>query len=140
MQAEGYFRTQFRRKPVSKNKAALGYSIFLRVIFTQNQGDALFHKIKSRFHTRSVTHHRKTTRLTISSQQYIALLVAYFQQFSLFGRKKIAQHRWIRLYNCRKTRPKLPPESSLEYRRFVRLIYSVNFCQNRSPRWEPPHF
>ena len=107
MQVEGYFRTQFRRKSVSKNKAALGYSIFLRIILTQNQG---------------VTHPRKTTRLTISSQQDIALLVAYFQQFCLFGRKKIAQHRWIRLYNCRKTRPKLPPESSLDYRRFVRLI------------------
>lgn len=128
MQAEGYFRAHLRRR-----KNTLGYTLFLRIILTQNDGEYVFSQLKECVGGGCISKDQRTTRFTISSKSGIRQCLSYFAQFPMRGRKRIAQDRWYRAYRFRERRYVLPEEGTLAYRRFLRQVTAVNRCQKRSP-------
>lgn len=120
-EAEGTFRCQFYSRPKLKR----GYSVALGLEIRQNDAEDQFRRLKTRFggHLRL---EGKSWQLRIASQESLRELKEYFKRYSLRGRKKIAQSRWIRAYELREKNLVVPPKGTLEYRKFLRLFQCVN--------------
>lgn len=121
MEAEGTFRCQFYRRSNFKR----GYSLGLGIEFRQNNAEEQFKLLRARFggHLRQ---EGESWQLRISSQKSLNELKDYFTRYPLRGRKHICQSRWMRAFSLREKNLVLPPEGTLEYRKFLRLLKTVN--------------